>query len=117
TAMLSLLTGKAVHRKIAMTGEITLRGEVLPVGGIKEKVLAAHRAKIDTVILPALNRRDLEDVNEDILKIMKFIYADDVKSVFKAALLSPKVIRVKGPSLLKSKRSKSLGRVPTASTV
>ena len=65
TAMLSLLTGKAVHRKIAMTGEITLRGEVLPVGGIKEKVLAARRAKIDTVILPALNKRDLEDVNED----------------------------------------------------
>ncbi len=65
TAMLSLLTGKAVHRKIAMTGEITLRGEVLPVGGIKEKVLAAHRAKIRTVILPALNKRDLEDINED----------------------------------------------------
>ncbi len=65
TAILSLLTGKAVHRKIAMTGEITLRGEVLPVGGIKEKVLAARRAKIDTVILPSLNKRDLEDVNED----------------------------------------------------
>src|SRR5215470_691875 len=87
TAVLSLLTGKAVHRKIAMTGEITLRGEVLPVGGIKEKVLAARRAKIDTVILPALNKRDLEDVNEPIRKEMKFIFVDDVKSVFKAALL------------------------------
>jgi ATP-dependent Lon protease len=87
TAMLSLLTGKAVHRKIAMTGEITLRGEVLPVGGIKEKVLAARRAKIDTVILPSLNKRDLEDVNETIRKEMKFIFVDDVKSVFKAALL------------------------------
>ncbi len=87
TTILSLLTGKAVNRKIAMTGEITLRGEVLPVGGIKEKVLAAHRAKIDTVILPALNRRDLEDVNEDIRKTMKFIFVDDVKSVIKAALL------------------------------
>src|SRR5262245_46018935 len=87
TAILSLLTQKAVHRKIAMTGEITLRGEVLPVGGIKEKVLAARRAKIDTVILPSLNKRDLEDVNEPIRKEMKFIFVDDVQSVFKAALL------------------------------
>jgi len=87
TAILSLLTQKAVHRKIAMTGEITLRGEVLPVGGIKEKVLAARRAKIDTIILPSLNKRDLEDVNETIRKEMKFIFVDDVKSVFKAALL------------------------------
>jgi ATP-dependent Lon protease len=87
TAMLSLLSGKAVHRKIAMTGEITLRGEVLPVGGIKEKVLAARRAKIDCVILPSLNKRDLEDVSETIRKDMKFIFVDDVKSVFKSALL------------------------------
>jgi ATP-dependent Lon protease len=90
TAILSLLTGKAVHRKIAMTGEITLRGEVLPVGGIKEKVLAARRAKIDTVILPSLNKRDLEDVNEMIRNEMRFIFVDDVESVFKAALLEAK---------------------------
>src|SRR5881227_999533 len=90
TAILSLLTGKAVHRKIAMTGEITLRGEVLPVGGIKEKVLAARRAEIDTVILPSLNKRDLEDVNETIRQEMKFVLVDDVKSVFKAALIETK---------------------------
>jgi ATP-dependent Lon protease len=90
TAILSLLTGKAVYRKIAMTGEITLRGEVLPVGGIKEKVLAARRAKIDTVILPSLNKRDLEDVNETIRKEMHFVFVDDIKSVFKAALLEAK---------------------------
>src|SRR5215470_3411868 len=90
TAILSLLTGKAVRRKIAMTGEITLRGEVLPVGGIKEKVLAAHRVRIDTVILPSLNKRDLEDVNESIRKAIKFIFVDDVNSVFKAALIEPK---------------------------
>jgi ATP-dependent Lon protease len=103
TAILSLLTGKAVHRKIAMTGEITLRGEVLPVGGIKEKVLAARRAKIDTVILPALNKRDLEDVNETILKEMKFIFVDDIKSVFKAALLETKKPgkAVRGPRRLR----------------
>jgi ATP-dependent Lon protease len=93
TAMLSLLTGKPVHRKIAMTGEITLRGEVLPVGGIKEKVLAAHRAKIRTVILPALNKRDLEDINEDIRKEMKFILADDIRDVFRHALIESKVER------------------------
>jgi ATP-dependent Lon protease len=87
TALLSLLTGKPVHRKIAMTGEITLRGEVLPVGGIKEKVLAAHRAKIRTVIMPALNKRDLEDISEDIRKEMKFILADTVLDVLKAALM------------------------------
>ena len=103
TAILSLLTGKAVHRKIAMTGEITLRGEVLPVGGIKEKVLAARRAKIDTVIIPSLNKRDLEDVNEPIRKEMRFIFVDDIKSVFKAALLEtkrpPKILR--GPPRLR----------------
>ena len=74
----------------------------LPVGGIKEKVLAARRAKIDTVILPSLNKRDLEDVNETIRKEMKFIFVDDVKSVFKAALLEKqgeKVVR--GPRRLR----------------
>jgi ATP-dependent Lon protease len=102
TAILSLLTGKAVHRKIAMTGEITLRGEVLPVGGVKEKVLAARRAKIDTVILPSLNRRDLEDVNETIRKEMKFVFVDDVKTVFKTALLEGKANRiVRGPKRLR----------------
>ena len=103
TAILSLLTGKAVHRKIAMTGEITLRGEVLPVGGIKEKVLAARRAKIDTVVLPSLNKRDLEDVNETIRKEMKFVFVDDVKSVFKAALLENKKTAkvVRGPRRLR----------------
>jgi ATP-dependent Lon protease len=102
TAILSLLTGKAVHRKIAMTGEITLRGEVLPVGGIKEKVLAARRAKIDTVILPSLNKRDLEDVNETIRKEMKFVFVDDVKSVFKAALVQSRPSKiVRGPRRLR----------------
>jgi ATP-dependent Lon protease len=103
TAILSLLTGKAVHRKIAMTGEITLRGEVLPVGGIKEKVLAARRAKIDTVILPSLNKRDLEDVNETIRKEMKFVFVDDVKAVFKTALMEGRKAHrvVRGPRRLR----------------
>ena len=102
TAILSLLTGQAVHRQIAMTGEITLRGEVLPVGGIKEKVLAARRAKIHTIILPSLNKRDLEDVNETIRQEMKFIFVDDVKAVFKAALLEQKASKmIRGPRRLR----------------
>jgi ATP-dependent Lon protease len=107
TAVLSLLTGKPVDRKLAMTGEITLRGEVLPVGGIKEKVLAARRAKITTVILPSLNKRDLEDIQESIRNDMKFIYADTVEDVFKGALLDKKVQTAKGPRLLRSKRPAS----------
>jgi ATP-dependent Lon protease len=93
-AMISLLTGQAVHRKIAMTGEITLRGEVLPVGGIKEKVLAARRAKIQTVVLPSLNKRDLEDINEQIREEMHFMFVDDVDSVFKAALVENEPVRI-----------------------
>jgi ATP-dependent Lon protease len=103
TAILSLLTGKAVHRQVAMTGEITLRGEVLPVGGIKEKVLAARRAKIHTIILPSLNKRDLEDVNETIRQEMNFILVDDVKAVFKAALLEQKAAKtIRGQRRLRS---------------
>ena len=66
TALASLATGRPVRTDLAMTGEITLRGKVLPVGGIKEKVLAAHRAGIKTVILPRRNERDLEDVPEEL---------------------------------------------------
>jgi ATP-dependent Lon protease len=108
TAMLSLLTGKPVHRKIAMTGEITLRGEVLPVGGIKEKVLAAHRAKIRTVILPALNKRDLEDINQEIRDEMKFILADDVRDVLKAALIEFKPKSVKETRTAPARRPRPL---------
>jgi len=109
TAILSLLTGKPVRRKIAMTGEITLRGEVLPIGGIKEKVLAARRAKINTVIMPSLNERDLEDINEAIRKDMHFIFVDDVRDVFKAALLpepSPAVAKSRSPKTPASKRTR-----------
>ena len=91
-----------------MTGEITLRGEVLPVGGIKEKVLAAHRAKIRTVILPALNKRDLEDINEEIRKEMKFVLADDVLDVFRHALLESKPKIAREPQKPPARRSRPL---------
>ena len=116
TAILSLLTGKPVRRKIAMTGEITLRGEVLPIGGIKEKVLAARRAKIDTVIMPSLNQRDLEDINETIRNEMHFIFVDDVKDVFKAALLPDpsKAAKSRPPKPPAAKRARSSRRRPSA---
>lgn len=87
TAMVSALAGRAVKRSVAMTGEITLRGNVLPVGGIKEKVLAARRARVDTIILPQQNRRDLEEVPKELLKEINFVFAESVRQVLKTALV------------------------------
>jgi len=86
TALASLLTNRPVRADVAMTGEITLRGQVLPVGGIKEKVLAAHRAGLRTVILPKRNEVDLEDLPENVRKEMTFIFAEQVDQVWAAAL-------------------------------
>ncbi|MGB7624514.1 MAG: endopeptidase La [Terriglobia bacterium] len=87
TAMISAFTGRPVKKSVAMTGEITLRGNVLPIGGLKEKVLAAHRAKIRTVIVPALNKKDLKDLSEEIRNDMSFIFVENVKSVLDEALV------------------------------
>ena len=86
TALTSLIMGKAVDPKLAMTGEITLSGAVLPVGGIKEKILAAHRAGIKKVILPKENERDLEDVPEDVRSELKFVPVETIEEVLKEAL-------------------------------
>ena len=86
TALTSLLTGRPVRHDVAMTGEITLRGKVLPVGGIKEKVLGAHRAGIKTVILPKRNEKDLEDVPEQVRSAMRFVFADSIEQVLETAL-------------------------------
>jgi ATP-dependent Lon protease len=75
-----------VRNDLAMTGEITLRGQVLPVGGIKEKVLAAHRAGLKTIILPNRNEKDLEDLPQEVRDSMKFILVEKVDQVFEAAL-------------------------------
>ena len=90
-AIISLLSNRPIHRNIAMTGEITLRGEVLPVGGIKEKVLAARRAGIRTVILPRLNQRDLEDLHAESRCDMEFVLADTVADVVEAAVIRGRV--------------------------
>ncbi len=86
TALVSLLEGIPVHPEVGMTGEITLRGQVLPVGGIKEKVLAAHRAGLKTIILPKRNEADLEDLPEDVKNSIHFIFAEIVDDVLFAAL-------------------------------
>ena len=86
TAILSAFTHKPVRRDVAMTGEITLRGKVLPIGGLKEKVLAAHRAGIKNVIIPVENVKDEEDVPENIRRDINFIPASDVDTVFHSAI-------------------------------
>lgn len=87
TAMVSALSGVPVSRKVAMTGEITLRGRVLPIGGLKEKVLAAHRAGIETIILPVDNKKDIDEIPENVRTSLKFICASDMKTVLKNALV------------------------------
>ncbi len=86
TALASLLSGRLVRDDVAMTGEITLRGQVLPIGGVKEKVLAAHRVGLKTIILPKRNEKDLDDIPEEVRNSMQFILADCVQQVFEAAL-------------------------------
>jgi ATP-dependent Lon protease len=86
TALVSLLTGRPVRDGLAMTGEITLRGKVLPIGGIKEKVLAAHRAGIRTVILPKRNEPDIDDIPDEIRRELTFVFADRMEEVLDAAL-------------------------------
>jgi ATP-dependent Lon protease len=86
TAIVSLLTNRPVHSNIGMTGEITLRGQVLPIGGLKEKVLAAHRAGLKKVILPKLNEPDLEDIPDEIRREMEFILVEKIDEVLENAL-------------------------------
>ena len=85
-AIASLLTGRKVRSDVAMTGEISLRGLVLPVGGVKEKTLAALRAGISTVLLPARNRKDLEDIPENARQQLTFIWLETVDDALAAAL-------------------------------
>ena len=89
-AMVSVLTRRPVRKDVAMTGEITLRGNVLPIGGVKEKLLAARRAKIKTVILPEPNKRDLDDLPKEVRDDLNFIFVENVLQVFHEALREPK---------------------------
>jgi ATP-dependent Lon protease len=88
-ALASALTGRKVRPDVAMTGEITLSGQVLPVGGIKEKLVAARRSDIKTVILPARNREHVEEVDATLLEGLDFVYAETIDDVLKAGLMDP----------------------------
>lgn len=102
TALVSALTGKAVRREVAMTGEITLRGRVLPVGGIKEKVLAAHRGGIETFLIPQKNQNDLVDVPRNVLRQLDFVRVATMEEVLPVAL---------SPEVLSRKKSKGKPRI------
>ena len=86
TALVSLLTGDPARRNVAMTGEITLTGRVLAIGGLKEKVLAAHRAGVRTVIVPERNSDDLEDIPDNVRNDLQFIFVSEAAEALAAAL-------------------------------
>jgi len=109
TALVSLISGRPVKKGVSMTGEITLRGQVMPVGGIKEKMLAAHRAGLKTIILPKRNELDVEDVPEEVRKTMTFVFAESVNDVLKAALEKPVKSTKKPPQGKKNGKSASGG--------
>jgi ATP-dependent Lon protease len=103
TAMVSSLTGIPVRKDVAMTGEITLRGRVLPIGGLKSKILAAHLSGARIVILPRKNEKDLRDIPEEIRKRMRLVLVDTMEDVLEAALR-------RKPQPLKAPTATSAGR-------
>jgi ATP-dependent Lon protease len=103
-ALISALTGRAVRKEIAMTGEISLRGRVMPIGGVKEKVLAAHRAGIHELLLPAENERDLDDIPAEVQKALKFHWVNKLDDAVELCLT--------GPNAKRATRKKSSPRLP-----
>jgi ATP-dependent Lon protease len=105
TALISALSNSKVRHDVAMTGEITLRGKILPVGGLKEKMLAAHRAGITTIIAPARNKKDMVDIPKKVQRELTIIFADKMDDVLKTSLIITE-------SAAKKKRSKSAAKKP-----
>ena len=96
TALVSALSGMPVRADVAMTGEITLHGRVLPIGGLREKTMAAYKSEIGTVIIPAANKPDLEEVDDVVKNAIEFVYADDLATVLDTALIKQPVKRKRG---------------------
>jgi ATP-dependent Lon protease len=109
TALVSLISGRPVRSDVGMTGEITLRGKVLPIGGVKEKVLAAHRAGLKTVLLPRRNDRDMQEIPEEVRKDMKFVLVDTIDDVLNNALTPAPAGRTR-PAEGRAAKSKKAGR-------
>ena len=103
TAIVSALTKIPVKRTVGMTGEITLRGRVLEIGGLKEKVIAAHRSKLKTIIIPKENKKDLEDVPKEVIRDLKFVFVSHMDEVLDVALV--RSIRKKQAKIMSSQHS------------
>jgi len=119
TALASCLGGFPVKKDIAMTGEVTLRGRVLPIGGLKEKILAAKRANLQGVILPKRNKKDLDDIPKHLLKGLQFVFVDHMPDVLKAALRGKQQPRMKTTSVhtnSSGSRRKKIASPPTRSS-
>ena len=115
TALISALTGIPVRKDVAMTGEITLRGRVLPIGGLKEKALAAVRMGIREILVPEQNRKDLEDVPKDVQAKMRFVFVKSMDEVLEHALTDPAPVRVVGGGVPRRTPAKHGGAVPAYS--
>jgi len=121
TAIASAFTGRAVRRDVAMTGEITLRGRVLPIGGLKEKALAAKRMGIKMIVVPKRNKKDVDDLPKYVKEGMNFVIVDTVDAVLKTTLVEPKKVASSGSIPKKTARSQSgnskgLSKIKTAAT-
>ena len=90
TALISALTGKAIRKEVGMTGEITLRGRVLPIGGLKEKSLGAHRAGLKKIICPLENERDIDDIPDSVRNDLEFVFVSQLDEVLEHALVGGK---------------------------
>ena len=115
TAMISVFTNRPVRRSVAMTGEITLRGNVLPIGGLKEKMLAGRRAGVTTLVCPRLNQKELDEIPAHLKRGIEIHTVDDVDEVLKLALLPPPASRAaagSGPGRPASRRHKGRGSAP-----
>lgn len=106
TALVSVLTGVPVKREVGMTGEVTLRGRVLEIGGVKEKIIAGHRAGLKTIVLPKDNKKDMEDIPDHVRKDIKFVYANRLDEALKIALK-------KWPIVKKTRGKKQLPKTPS----